>query len=154
MKMVLYKKAGVFYPGDDDTQAAMARIPDGKWLSAETKRQRNPQHHRLYWSLVSKVFDNLPEGSPYKTKDQLHTALKFAVGHTEILPMPNGAPKVIPKATDFEKMDQTEFDAYYDAVSDVIGKHFLPGVTDADLKAEVAEMIGATPDMRHYPKAG
>ena len=41
-------------------------------------------------------------------------------------------------------MDQTEFSKFYDRVCDILAKHFLPGVTSAELKAEVSLMIGVS----------
>jgi hypothetical protein len=49
----------------------------------------------------------------------------------------------IPKSISFAKMSQEEFSAFYNRCCDLIAKHFLPGVTSAELHAEVALMIGA-----------
>jgi hypothetical protein len=47
----------------------------------------------------------------------------------------------IPKSIAFHKMDQTEFEAFYDRCIDKIARHFLPGVKSEDLRREVEELI-------------
>jgi hypothetical protein len=141
MKFLAYKTLGGLKPADDAGEEVMRKISMGAFVMCEVKRSRNINHHRLYFALVTKVFQNQER---YETVEQLHSALKLAAGIYEPLKMPNGDVHKIPGSIKFEKMDQLEFSAFYDRVCDLIAKHFLPGVTSVELKAEVEQMIGAS----------
>lgn len=125
---------------DTAGEEALRKLKFGDVVSVEVKKPRNGKHHRLYWALISKVWENQER---YETPELLHTAIKLAAGHYDVLQMPSGAEYRIPKSTSFEDMDQVEFSAYYDRVCDLIARHFLPGVSIDALKAEVESMIGA-----------
>lgn len=139
MRLLFRKNLGRLEPVDDAGQEAMRGIKHGADVWVEVVRARNVKHHRLYWTLVNTVFENQER---YETRDQLHNALKLAAGIYEPLEMPNGAIHKIPGSIAFDKMDQIEFSAFYGRICDLIAEHFLPGVTSAQLKTEVASMIG------------
>jgi hypothetical protein len=138
-KFLARKDLGHLTPVDSEGEEAVRKMKMGAIVQVEVKQPRNINHHRLYFALVDVVFDNQER---YETRDQLHNALKLATGIYDLLELPNGAQYKIPRSIAFHKMNQAEFSAFYDRVCDVIAKHFLPGVTSDDLKAEVASMIG------------
>lgn len=127
-------------PFDHAAEEALSKIKMGSAVSVEIKRPRNIQMHKLYWALIGIVHENQDR---YETTEQLHSAIKIAAGHYDLLTMPSGQEYKIPKSISFEKMDQTEFSQFYDRVCDLVAKHFLPGVNVQALKAEVQQMIGA-----------
>lgn len=139
MRLLFRKNLGRLEPVDDAGEEAMRGIKHGSEVWVEVVRARNTQHHKLYWALVSMVFENQER---YKTRDQLHDALKLAAGIYTQLVMPSGAVHKIPGSIAFDKMDQAEFSAFYNRVCDLIAEHFLPGVSSDDLKREVSSMIG------------
>jgi hypothetical protein len=47
----------------------------------------------------------------------------------------------IPKSIAFNRMDQGEFNEFYDRCLDVIAQHFLPGVTRDELRQQVEELL-------------
>ncbi len=55
----------------------------------------------------------------------------------------DGKVAYLPKSISFAKMDQTEFDQFFDRTVELVCKHFLPGVRDEDLRREVLEMVGS-----------
>lgn len=140
MKILLQKHLGSLRPVDDTGQDALRRIKNGALLTVEMKQPRNGNHHRLYWALINVVFQNQER---YPDAESLHSAIKIAAGIRTEIELPNGIKGYIPGSIAFHKMDQAEFNLFYDRVCDIIAKHFLPGVTDAELKAEVASMVGA-----------
>lgn len=140
MKFLACKTLNGLAPADVAGEEALRKVKLGDFVTVEVKKPRNGKHHRLYWALVGIVHHNQDR---YETTEQLHSALKIAAGHYELLTMPNGNEYKIPKSIKFDSMDQVEFSQFYDRVCDLVAKHFLPGVNVEDLKAEVEQMIGA-----------
>lgn len=140
MKFLARKDLGHLTPVDTAGEEALRKLKFGDVVTVEVKKPRNGKHHRLYWALVGIVHHNQDR---YETTEQLHSAIKIAAGHYELLTMPNGNEYKIPRSIAFDKMDQTEFSAFYDRVCDLVAKHFLPGVSVESLKTEVEIMIGA-----------
>jgi hypothetical protein len=95
----------------------------------------------MFWALMSLVWEN-QDTVRYPTVDDLVAAIKIAAGHRTRIELPNGEIGFIPGSIAFHKMDQAAFSDFYDRVCDLIAKHFLPGVSSADLKREVEIMIG------------
>lgn len=139
MKFLARKDLGHLTPVDHAGEEALRQLKFGDVVTVEVKKPRNSKHHRLYWALIGIVHHNQDR---YETTEQLHSALKIAAGHYDLLTMPSGQEYKIPRSIAFDKMDQVEFSQFYDRVCDLIAKHFLPGVSVEDLKAEVEQMIG------------
>lgn len=140
MKFLACKTLNGLAPADVAGEEALRKVKLGDFVTVEVKKPRNGKHHRLYWALVGVVHHNQDR---YETTEQLHSALKIAAGHYDLLTMPSGQEYKIPRSIAFDKMDQVEFSQFYDRVCGLIAKHFLPGVSVDDLKAEVEQMIGA-----------
>jgi hypothetical protein len=141
MKVLGCKRIGSIVPANQAAEDAFRKISHGTILEMELTKKRNGQHHKLYWALITKVWESQ---NVYPTPENLHTALKFAVGHVDVSAKLDGTPILVPRPTTYEKMDQLEFSDYFDRICDVLAVRFLPGVTGARLKAEVSEMIGAS----------
>lgn len=141
-KFLAVKKLSALRPLDEAGEVALGSIGDGEVVTVEVRKTRNPKHHRKFWALMTIVWDNM-DHDRYPTVENLVAAIKISAGHREVVQLPNGTEVYIPKSISFAKMDQTEFNAFYDRVCDLIATHFLPGVTSAELHAEVALMVGA-----------
>lgn len=141
VEVYLRKRFGALRPSDKAAEEWFASVPDGETLKAFIKRPRNVRMHNLYFALVGLVYDNLPEGR-YQTFEQFHTALKVALGHCDTVICRDGSVAYIPKSISFAKMGQDEFAAFFDNVIAMVIKHFLPGVSDAELRREVESMVG------------
>jgi NAD-dependent DNA ligase len=143
-KVILMKRGKTLVASDDESADALAKIKEGKQVTAEIKRSRNPQMHRLYFALVRLVFDNLPEemAKRYPTQDQLHNAMKVSAGIYTPFTLADGREGLIPGSISFEKMDQAAFEAFWAKVCDAVEKYFLPGVTSKELRDTVEGMIG------------
>lgn len=144
MKVSLIKQGRFLVAGDEDAEGYLSRVPNGQSMMADIKRIRNVRHHRLYWALVSLVFDNLPEeaAARYPDKQALHAAMKVASGVYTLLKMPDGREGYIPGSISFDKMDQGAFDKFFANACNAIIKYFLPGVTEATLREQVELMVG------------
>ncbi|WP_341893789.1 hypothetical protein [Ferrovibrio terrae] len=141
VSLICSKHLSGLRPVDQAGLDAIARLGMGEMVMVEIKRPRNIKHHRLYWALVGLVWENL-DHERYPTPDSLHAAFKVCLGIRTEITMPGGTIAYIPGSISFEKMDQAEFSAFYDRVCDLIAKHFLPGVTNKELRAEICSMTG------------
>jgi hypothetical protein len=141
-KFLARRELGKLVPVDQAGEDALRKLKFGDVVSVEVKKPRNVKHHRLYWQLVSTVWENQTR---YETAEQLHCALKISAGIYEPLMMPSGVIYKIPGSIAFDKMDQTEFKQFYDKVCDLVAEHFLPGIDVVALKDEVESLIGVRP---------
>jgi len=139
MKVLVRKQFSTLRPVDEAGEEALRKIKNGSLVQVEIKQPRNVQHHRKYWALVSLVAENTDR---YPDAETVHEAIKVAVGLRTEITMPDGAKAYVPGSIAFNKMDQGEFNAFYDRVCDAVAKHFLPGVTSESLKREVEDLIG------------
>jgi hypothetical protein len=140
MEILLRRDFGpVLRPCDETGELALKRVGQGKIVTCNIKQPRNPQHHRLFFALMSKVFQNQEY---FKTIEQMVTALKIALGHTDTIKTRRGE-FVIPKSISFANMDQPAFDDFYNRAVDFVLAEVIPGLGRAELEAEIREMVGA-----------
>ena len=140
-KFLAAKQLGSLRPTDEAGEAALRGMANGEIVSIEIKRPRNVKHHRMFWALMTIVWQNV-DAERYPTVEDLCAAIKIAAGLRTRIELPNGEVGFIPGSIAFHKMDQAAFGEFYERVCDLIAKHFLPGVTSDELKMEVSQMIG------------
>lgn len=153
-RFLAQKTLGSLRPADEAGEEALRKIGQGELVMVEVKKSRNISFHRLYWALITLVQHNM-DGDRYPTVEDFHAAVKIAAGLRTRIELPNGEVGFIPGSIAFNKMDQTEFSAFFDRVCDLISKHFLPGVTNDELRVEVESMTGLDPygDQRRARRA-
>ena len=137
-ELLMLKKSGVLWPASDDAAEALRGIKNGSIIKTKVTQPRNTRHHRLFFLLLKKVVENSDE---YETTEALLIALKIALGHVNTIIGHDGQVYHVPKSIAFHKMDQIEFNQFYDRCVAVICKYFLPGVSDQELRKEVQSMI-------------
>lgn len=140
-RFLAIKHLGSLRPADESGEEALRRIGHGEFVTIEVKRQRNIRHHRMFWALMSIVWEQM-DHDRYPTVEDFVSAVKISAGLRTRIVLPNGEVGFIPGSIAFHKMGQSEFEQFYDRVCDLLARHFLPGVTSAELRAEVASMIG------------
>lgn len=121
--------------------AELAKIPNGTGITVEVKRARNINHHRLYWGLVGKVWENLNHDR-YPSTDFLSDCIKISVGHCTPFEMADGSIALIPKSISFAEMDQDQFAKFFDSVCKVVCERIIPGMDAGALKNEISSMVG------------
>jgi hypothetical protein len=142
------KTIGGFRPIDEPGEEVVRKIKRGEVVSIEIKRPRNVAFHRKYWALVTIVHANL-DHDRYPSAEDFHAALKICAGLRTRIVLPDGTEGFIPGSIAFHKMSEDDFSAFFDRVCRLVSKHFLPGVDEDALRAEVEELIGAaTPEVR------
>lgn len=122
-------------PVDDFGREIVAKIgPQG--CAVEIKLPRNLAHHRKYWALVDLIFQNQ---SRYQSRDELSDAIKVMIGHALTVTMKSGATFQIPKSIAFHKMDQAEFDGFYNRVIRLVCEEIVPNIDESALRNELLE---------------
>lgn len=140
-KVLCSKHFGSLRPVDAAGEEVLRKIGQGELVEVEVKRKRNIRHHRMFWALMTIVWEQM-DTARYPTTEDLVAAVKIAAGLRTRIELPNGDVGFIPGSIAFHKMDQSAFDAFYERVCDLIAQHFLPGVTTEELRFEVETMIG------------
>ena len=140
MKLIFKKIGNSLAPSDDQSYEALAKLKNGDLVEVLISKKRNLQHHRLFFALARKVFENIPEGR-YDNLEAMVTAIKVGVGHCDIIPMKSGEVCYIPHSISFETMQQHEFDVFFQRAVNLIVKDLLPGIDKEALLAEVYQML-------------
>lgn len=136
--ILLRKHMGALRPIDGQGEEYLKNLKDGEIVRAEPKRARNPKQHALYWAAINLCFDHQ---DTYATPDQLHNAIKVALGYCDMLETKTGK-IAIPKSIAFGNMPQDEFAAFFDRFVALICTRIMPNTDDAEFRHELEAMIG------------
>jgi hypothetical protein len=97
------------------------------------KKDRNPGHHRKFFGLLRMVFENQEK---YLSQEALRFAVTIQAGYVEEIQLDGDRIALKPKSIAWAKMDQTEFDKFYNAALAAI-KALLPQFEGVDLDREL-----------------
>lgn len=139
-RILMRLEHGHLVPVDATSEEELQPLNVGEVVTVTIRKTRNPQLQRLYWSILTKVFNNQER---HATKEKLHSALKVYAGFYSTFPLSNGTEAIVPDSTSFDDMDELKFREYVHKVCDAIAKHFLPNLGDTPEAREIATMIGA-----------
>lgn len=134
------KKFGALRPADAQAEEALADIPDGETVRLEITRpsKRSIRHHRLFFSLLHVTAEQTD-----LSVEQLLIWCKVATGHADAIRDRDGRLTPIPRSISFAKMDQREFNTFFDrAVTAILERLLPPGTGRHYLLDEVHERIG------------
>lgn len=135
MELYLVRNGPRLAPAHDEDLAKAFKIKPGQVVKATVKLVRNYRHHRKFMALVEYVAEHHPV---FNTRDKALTAIKLAVGHCDFFPHPQTGELVpIPKSISFDKMDQGEFDAFYEEAVRAVLRDLTNGVSEDELDAFV-----------------
>ena len=138
MKLLFRKHLGALRPADPEAEEALLKVANDSLVTVEMKRGRNLPHMRLFFALMRLVFDNQDR---YDNLHALRGAITIALGYFEIVTLPDGSVGAMPRSISFAKMDQTEFDVFFNDAVELVCKRWLPGVSSEDVRREVLEMV-------------
>ena len=142
MTQILCKRTVSGLSADDDAATAVLRkIKVGDVVRVEVRRPRNLQAHRRFFALVNLVYSNSED---FPSPEVPRKVLTCRAGHaTPVVIKSTGEVMLIPDSISFSNMDQDEFDAFWQRVVKVVCEEILPGVTEADIEAEILSCVGA-----------
>jgi hypothetical protein len=137
MKLLMKKDYGCLKPADEKTDLALRKISQGDWFFVDVKKPRNVKHHRKFWAMLNVVADNLALDID---ADTLCEIIKIKTGHVTVVKTKSGLVH-IPKSLKFSKMNQVEFDHFYERAIQVIVSEILCHVTKEEIEQKVLDMM-------------
>lgn len=127
---------------DSDAEVAI-RIPIGECIKAKFVKSRNVKHHKKFFAMLQMTIDNMPETMPnqYQDVNLLLDEIKFQIGHFEMHHTLGGKDYYKVKSISFGKMDQIQFDEFYNKAVDVVLKYFLKEIDKETFEKEVMDFL-------------
>jgi hypothetical protein len=121
MKLLCRYDGTHLIPSSADSVEAWEKLKNGQEYLVETKKARNPGHHRKAMKLLTDVFHSQEK---YKNFDDLLIEFKLCTGwYKEHITM-KGEVVYTPKSISFSQMDQTTFEEFYSRAIDVAINRF------------------------------
>ena len=135
MDIILQKTLHGFKPADRHSHEAWQKMERGTY-KAKVTRGRNLKFHRKYFALLDVIMDNLPEEleAKFPTIDRLLWEMKLQTGKFDVHISLGGTETVIPHSISFAKMDQDEFEKFYEGTIQVAVKHIIKGIDEQELR--------------------
>lgn len=129
-------------PADEEAQELFLAFKAGDVCRFKPRKMRNEGHHRKFFALIKICVQNTDGW----TKDSLREYVAIKTGHCIIYTFPAMPDYVFRKAKSISwaKMDQTEFEAFYNRAIDVMLRDVVPHIPEKELRAAVEmELIAA-----------
>jgi len=136
--LYMVRRGSSLIPLDDMAAQEIEALPGKKVIRVRVTAARSVPQHRLYWSMLKLVVQNLDQPTTEKT---LHKWIKLRLGVVEPIRLKSGKIIELPGSIAFEKMTQAEFDQFFRQAADLIVEHIIPGLGREDLIREARAMI-------------
>lgn len=128
---------GQLRPADALAEEALKGLSQGEVYKVKLSKPRNGKHHRKFMALCKIILDNTER---YDAMEDVITMFKIATGHFKEHTGKHGEVIYIPKSISFAKMDQLEFNAFYDRCINKTVRHILVGLPESDLRNEIEDI--------------
>ena len=133
----LVKRSGVLMPSLDADELLLDSISRGEVVQAKISRPRNGAHHRKFFAMIQIVVAN----SDYENSDQVLHLLKLKLGYFEQVINTNGQVTYLPRSISFAKMDQSNFNEFYNQSINIVLRDFLTDWKNSDIENAINEII-------------
>lgn len=140
MKVTAIKYTDILHV-DEACKDEFAGIANGTAVTVEVKRERNVKFHRMFFALLTHVWDSV-DHDRFGSKDALLDALKLDAGVVFTYRDLRGNILQRPGSIAFAAMDQDAFKVFFNRVADLVCVHVLPGMEPGVLKQQACEMVG------------
>ena len=149
MNLELYRSGKGFLPASDDAIKVRDRMSQGEIAWFKPLRVRCPKELRRYWALMTMCSENceridMPYGGVMlvNCKEDVHEVVKLCAGYCTTIFDANGKPVYqIPKSISFERMEQSDWEAFWPKCVDVVMQRILPGVTSEAIELELLKCM-------------
>lgn len=101
--------------------AFIAKLEPGECIESDTRKARNPAHHRKFFALVNDAFANQEK---HRTLEDLLVELKLRCGWYQEHVTSDGKLVYVPKSIAFAQMDQLEFEKFYNEAVTALAQMF------------------------------
>lgn len=143
MKLFLYNADGYLRPLYEEDADEKKKLKRGSVYLAEIKEARNVAFNRKFRKLIRLSFEYLPERQRegfHDDPDKWCDYVTVLAGHCEMFYSPQYKIWIqIPASLSFEKMDELEFQEFYDRVYTEIFKIIGPLVSEEEFKENFAD---------------
>lgn len=127
-------------PKYDSDREEFKKLKRNSEVVVEIKKGRNIEFHKKYFALLKLTYDNFPEWLEdtlnVHSIEDLRTRIKIDLGLYEVSHYGNQS-IIIPKSIAFDKMDETEFEKFYNMSVNHILKNYLKGVSNEQIEEEI-----------------
>lgn len=128
--ILMRRVGGMLHPADEKAAALLRRIPPKTPIAVRILRHRNPEQTALYWSVLTRVVEATGR---WRTPEELHMALKVALGMVESMVLISGRKILVPQSTAYDQMTADDFSAYMDSALKIICDEVMGGITVDEL---------------------
>lgn len=129
---------GHIVPANAQSAEALSAIPAKEWRKVKVWLPRNIKHHRKYFALLNAVF---PHQTMWPTFNKFREKFEEALGFGEYHVNGRGERYFEKDSIGFDKMDQDEFEQFYERALDLILTRILPGIANDDLEREISDIM-------------
>ena len=127
-------------PMYDSDAENKAKLRNGEQVLCTIKRPRNIAFHRKFFALVRLTYFNLPEHLMTRfcihNEEDMLARFKIDLGLFDIVDVGEGRALKLGSIS-FAKMDNTEFESFYNQCLDLVQHVYLEGADRADILEEV-----------------
>jgi hypothetical protein len=117
-EIFLIRQLNKLAPANEITEDYIKSLPHGEIFKAKISRPRNVDHHRKFFALLDIAFNNQER---YKNPEHLRKVYTLKAGFYEVVETDKGD-VYLPDSISFAKMDQDEFQDFYNKFLDVVVK--------------------------------
>jgi hypothetical protein len=126
---------GALKPIDGAGEEYVKSLGSGEIVLGRFKKARILPHHNKFFGILRMVFNNQEK---YLSEEGLRKAITIQAGYVERIDLDGERFSLVPMSIAFEKMDQTEFNKFYDAALLAIPA-LLPQFEGMDLDRELLD---------------
>lgn len=140
--LILQKRGTLLLPASPADMEALDGLSAGiDYRAVLTRAQgRSVRQHRLLWGLAKLIAENL-ESDPPLTSEGVVALLKLRTGHTQPVKLASGEYVLIPRSIAFAKLDQDQFNRFFERALVAVERDLIPGLPTETLRAEIETMI-------------
>lgn len=139
-KAVFARQGRGFVPVDEEGEAMLAAVKDGKQVMGAFKAARNTRHHRMFFALLRVLVDNtdLFAGDTELARRAILTDCR----ECDVWVHPKtGEVRVEVRSIAYERMDQVRFSRLFERALYVICNGYLAGADADDIRQKIYEIV-------------
>lgn len=106
------RRGDALQPEMEMDRKALDGVAQGQRVKVEIKEFRNVGRHRAYWKMLHEM---VAATECALSPERLHEVIKLETGVVDLIRLPNGMTVAIPGSIAFDKMDEDEFVAFFQA---------------------------------------
>ncbi len=137
-EIFLRRKGEGLIPMDLMSRNYIEKLDAQTVIRAVVTKPRNYDHHKKYFALLHAVYEHQ---DTYPSFNSFRSAVAVALGHSESVKLPDGRTILVPGSIAFGKMDQSEFEEFYEKAVDLVLTRIVPGVNREDLERRVLDIL-------------